>query len=108
MWIFLTLVGLGLAFMLFALVRFHGDTKGRRSRERRGTDAKSDIAGGGRLLHIRSKPAVGNDSGKTGTKGWSHGNREIRFHRVGVTADVFVRRMCTSARSEEHTSELQP
>src|SRR4029434_9780424 len=58
MWIFFTLVGLGLAFMLYALVQFHGDTKGRRSRERRGTDAKSDIAGGGRLLHIRSTQAV--------------------------------------------------
>ena len=91
MWIFFTLVGLGLAFMLYALFQFHGDIKGRRSRERQGTDAKSDIAGGGRLLHIRSKQAVGNDSDKTGTKGWSHGNGEIRFHRVGTAGDVFVR-----------------
>src|SRR6266700_2691463 len=93
MWIFSTLVGLGLAFVLYALVQFHGEGKGRRPRRRQGTDAKPDITVEGRVLHINSKQAAGNDSGKSGTKGWSHGNGEIRFRSISRTGDVFIRRI---------------
>src|SRR2546430_13260409 len=96
MWIFFTLVGLGFGFMLYALVQFHGDTKGRSPRRHQGTDAKRNIAGEGWLLHINSKQAAGNDPGKMGTKEWSQGNGEIRFHSIGTAGDVFVCRLRAS------------
>ena len=98
MWIFFTLVGLGLAFMLYVLVQFHDDIKEHRPRRRQEADAKRDIVGKGRLLHISSKQAAGNDFGKTGTKGWSHDNGEIRFRSISTTGDVFGRKVRASAR----------
>src|SRR5438045_5349154 len=97
MLIFFTLVGLVLAFMGYALVQFHGEIKVRRPRRRQGADAKPDIASEGRLLHINWKHAAASDSRRTGTKGWSHGNWEIRFHSIGTTGDVFARRIRGSA-----------
>src|SRR6266567_9351457 len=97
MWIFFTLVGLGGGRMLYALVQFHGDTKGRSPRRHQGADAKRSIAGEGRLLHINRKQAAWNDPAKTGTKDWSHGNGEIRSRSISTTGDVFIRRICPSA-----------
>jgi len=62
MWIFLTLVGLGLVFMLYTLVRFHAETERHRPRPRPGTDAKPDSAGEMQLLHMNSKQGDGNGS----------------------------------------------
>ena len=98
MWIFFTLVGLGLAFMLYALVQFHQETKGHRTRRRRGSEAKPEIADEGRVLQISSKQLARNEFGKTGTTGWSHSNGEIRFRSVGSSGDVFVRRIRAGAK----------
>jgi hypothetical protein len=99
MWVFFTLVGLGLTFMWYVLVQLHGEIKGRRPRQRQAENTSPDVAGKGPLLHITSKRVAGNDSGKTGTNGWSHGNGEIRFRSISTTGDVLVRRVRASARA---------
>jgi hypothetical protein len=103
MWIFFTLVGLGLAFMVYALVQFHGEVKGHKRQRRHKLDTKSEIAGKRRLLHMSSKQAA--DSGKTGSKGWSHGNGEIRFRSTSTTGDVFIRRIRASAEPKSGVRE---
>jgi hypothetical protein len=100
MWIFFTLVGLGLAFMLYALAQFHGESKGRGAGRRRAAHTKPAIAGEGRVLHLSSKQLARNESGKTGTTGWSHSNGEIQFRRISGSGDVFVRRIRPSAKSK--------
>ena len=93
MWIFFTLVGLGLVFMLYALVQFRAETERHRPRPRPGTNAKPDTAGERQLLHMNSKQVARNDSGKTSTKGWSHGDGEISVRSIYVNGHVVVHRI---------------
>src|SRR5215831_7397829 len=98
MWIFFTLVGLGLAFMLYVLVQFHGELKGRRSRRHGALHKYPSKSGGGRPLQINEKGSL-RDSGKTRNTGWSHSNGEIRFHS-NSNGNVFVQRIRASAKSK--------
>jgi hypothetical protein len=50
MWFFLILVGLGIAFMLYALVQFHRELRGPRPR-RQWSAAKQEIESYKRVIH---------------------------------------------------------
>ena len=98
MWIFFTFVGLGLAFMSYALVQFHAELKGRGSIRHRASRAKPKIVGEGRVVQITSKQSVRNDSGKTVATGWSDSDGKIRVRSIGRSGDVFVRGVRASAK----------
>src|SRR5215472_12801652 len=104
MWIFFTLVGLGLAFMLYALVQFHVELKGRGFMRHRASRAKPEIVGERRVVHITSKQSGRNDSGKTVATGWSHSDGKIRVRSISNSGDVFGRGIRTSAKPKLDSS----
>src|SRR5713226_1885093 len=100
MWVFFTLAGLGLAFMLYAHVQFHGEIKTTGPSTPARSDGKPVSMWQGRAIRISSKQPARRDSAKSGTRGCSHGNGEIRFRSIRSTGDVFDRRVRASAGSK--------
>lgn len=95
-WIFLILAGLGLGFMLYVLVQFHRESKGRKPGHGRAGHLNAEIAAKRRVVDISSKQSLPNDYEKTATTEWNDGNREVRIG--SSNGDLFVRRIRASAK----------
>lgn len=104
MWIFFTLVGLGLAFMLYAFIQFDVELKEYGFMHHRASHAKPEIVGERRVVQIISKQSVRNDSGKIVATRWSHSDGKIRARSIVRSGDVFVRGIRASAKPKLDTS----